>query len=92
MEECEAADTSMYTFDTSSAGVSESPEQFTENATAPQPYTEEAIGVDYLLQQTESSFPTDINSAIDEGSDNNVMVATAQEETGALPSKIPRKE
>ena len=48
-------------------------------------YTEEAIGADYLFRQTRSSFPTDINTAVDEGFDDNVAVATAQEATGALP-------
>ena len=48
-------------------------------------YTEEAIGVDYLFRQTGSSFPTDINTAVDEGFDDNLVVATAPEATGALP-------
>ena len=48
-------------------------------------YTGEAIGVDYLFRQTGSSFPTDINAAIDEGFDDNVVVATAQEGAGTLP-------
>ena len=29
-----------------------------------------------------SSFPTDINTAVDEGFDDNLVVATAQEATG----------
>ena len=81
----DAADTSMYTFDTLSAGVNESPEQITEIATAPQPNTEEAIGVNYLFRQTGSSFPTDINTAVDEGFDDNVVEVIAQEAAGAPP-------
>ena len=41
--------------------------------------------MDYLFLQIGSSFPTDINSAIDEGFDDNVVVATAQEVAGAPP-------
>ena len=53
-------------------------------------YTGEAIGVDYLFLQIGSSFPTDINSAIDEGFDDNVVVATAQEAAGAPPVKYAK--
>ena len=87
----DAADTSMYTFDihlqesmnhlSSSLGMPPLFEQFRMSMH----YTEEAIGVDYLFRQTGSPFPTDINTAVDEGFDDNVVVATAQEATGVLP-------
>ena len=48
-------------------------------------YTDDAIGVDYLFRQTGSSFPTDINTAVDEGFDDNVVEMIAQESAGALP-------
>ena len=84
----DAADTSMYTFDirqelvnqlSSSLGM---PPLF-DQCRMSMNYTEEAIGVDYLFRQTGSSFPTDINTAIDEGFDN--IVVTAQEAAGSPP-------
>ena len=37
-----------------------------EHHTTPAKYTEELFGVVYLYSQTGSSFPTDINTALDE--------------------------
>ena len=58
-------------------------------------YTEEAIGLNYLFRQTGSSFPTDINTAVDEGFDDNVVEVIAQEAAGALPvedAKVRKKQ
>ena len=41
--------------------------------------------MDYQFRHTGSSFPTAINTAIDEGFNDNVVVATAQEGAGTLP-------
>ena len=87
----DAAYTTMYTFDirlqesvnhlSSSLGMPPLFEQFR----IPIQYTEEAIDVDYLFRQTGSSFPTDINTAVDEGFDDNVVEMIAQEAAGVLP-------
>ena len=81
----------MYTFDirlqelvihlSSSLGMTQLFEQFR----IPIQYTEEAIDVDYLFRKTGLSFPTDINTAVDEGFDDNVVEVIAQEAAGALP-------
>ena len=95
----DAADTPLRTFDvrlqyslnelSRSLGMPSLFEQFR----VPMEYTGEAIGVDYLFQQTDMAFPKDITAAIDEGFDDMVEDDTsetdAMEDIDSAPVELP---
>ena len=63
----------------------------------PMAYTGEAIGIDYLFQQTGSSFPVDVNAAIDKGfeelAEGEVTVdAHFVQEVDSTPVELPAED
>ncbi|KAK2170216.1 hypothetical protein NP493_1158g00062 [Ridgeia piscesae] len=54
-------------------------------------YTGEAIGIDYLFRQTGSSFPVDVNAAIDDGFEDLAEdeVTVVVQEVDSTPVELP---
>ena len=57
-------------------------------------YTGEAIGIDYLFRQTGSSFPVDVNAAIDEGFEDLAEdeVTVVVQEVDSTPVELPTED
>ncbi|KAK2190156.1 hypothetical protein NP493_87g00020 [Ridgeia piscesae] len=60
----------------------------------PMAYTGEAIGIDYLFRQTGSSFPVDVNAAIDEGFEDLAEdeVTVVVQEADSTPVELPTED
>ena len=60
----------------------------------PMAYTGEAIGIDYLFRQTGSTFPVDVNAAIDEGFEDLAEdeVTVVVQEVDSTPVELPTED